>query len=261
MNRYVNSLSEGVDNAYTQAYKRDLKKYLQLHDAVEFRPNINYWALALETVIQLDKKDLRNQQGPEFCRNWYEDILRRKYEADWTDDQVKRWFFYDWAGNLISLFQKSWSYKPEKEPKKYFAFLTFNFHPDTSILTAQTDMKRIFGLSIFRDLKISYSIEYHGETSNHIHYHTLIEFDEVKRKQINKANLDQTIFRQKSLKDYLSIQYQFSYGSGSFRADPNIETYEQYIRGNKADSKLENVKLDIEWRHKHNLEDLYKINH
>lgn len=262
MNRYVNSLTPVVDSPYNIQYKREHKKYLAEHDALEFRPDMNYWALALDTVIQLDKKDLKNQQGAEFCRDWYEDMLRRKYEvSNMTDLEVNMFFFNDWTGNLGALFKKQFKYKPEKPKDKMFAFLTFNFHPDTTILTAQMEMKRIFQLSVFRDLKITYSIEYHGNGENHIHFHALIEYDEDAKKNMNKSILDRFIFKTQGLKDYLSVQYQFSTGKGSFRADPNIDKYEDYVAGNKAESKMHNVRLDIEWRHKYNLDDIYKINH
>lgn len=172
----------------------------------------------------------------------------------YTAEEIKKRIYGEWLFHKKKFFKKNW--KPNQEDKGLgYMHLTFNFHPDTDINVFKLDMSRIVNLAVFDDCNLTYSYEYYGSNKCHPHCHMLVELTRTGTK--SKSTIEEKVFQMKKLKEYMSIQFQFSWANkDSFKVRSRAVTL-AYIQGKKTEDKIEQVEKDKLWRQLNNIEDIY----
>lgn len=125
-----------------------------------------------------------------------------------------------------------------------FYLVTINYPPSFHDWHYMMDVVKT--LSSFKSIvSIKHVHEYHGVKENHPHTHMLMR---VVKKQ-KPSELVKMVYQAKGLAKHL--------GGSNFidvtKKPKSYEEYEEYIEGDKKDSKLPNVEADKEWRIKNNI--------
>lgn len=222
---------------------------------MQYDPAINYFNLVVENEIQFDKYS-KQPQGETFVRQWLHGSLRDCYEELKKSDEYVKQKFYKWyVANEYDKFRRNWKPNDTKDEGLNFLWVTFNFKSDTDLNVIKVDMSRILSLAIFDNTKITYCYEYHTEQGTHPHVHALIELNRTGT--IPMSKIEQDIFKDKKLRDRLSLCIRFSWAKKFDLRCQKRAICQAYLNGNKIDEKKENVENDKTWRKENNLEELY----
>lgn len=150
-------------------------------------------------------------------------------------------------------FIKSWS--PKDDEGLNYMWLTFNFKDNTPITTVIQDMARITNLPIFGKCKLTYCYEYYTEKGNHPHVHMLVELKRTGT--IPMSSIQDKVFQQKKLKEYMTIYYQFSWASLYDKRCQKRAVLMAYLSGDKIETKAIKCEKDKQFRQENNLQELY----
>lgn len=184
---------------------------------------------------------------------------RQLWECDcsvsYTPDEIKMRIYNEWLSHKYKLFKKNWKPEGNKDSGLGYMVLTFNFKPETDIQVVKGDIARIVSLAIFDDCNLTYGFEYYGSENCHPHCHMLVELTHTGTK--SKSTIDQKVFQDKKLREYMTIRYQFSWArKDSFKVRSRAVSL-AYVQGKKTEDKMEQVEKDKIWRKLNDLEDTY----
>lgn len=131
-----------------------------------------------------------------------------------------------------------------------WAFITIGFNEQTVTPQKMKSVsENVAGLKYFKEC--SYVLEKFRENGIHHHTHFLVKF----HKKEYKSKVIDWIFQTKGLKE-ICLSKSFIDIKGPLNSQKGYQTYalyEQYILGNKQESKLPYCVKDEEWRKKNNL--------
>lgn len=171
----------------------------------------------------------------------------------YTPEEIKLRVYNEWLSHKYKYFKKNW--KPNQDEGLGYMHLTFNFKPETEAVEFVLDMARITNLAIFDDCKLTYCYEYFGSKGEHPHVHMLVELNRTGT--ISMSTIEQKVFQDKKVKEYMSIKYQFSWAKKYQHFCRPRSVHLAYIQGHKIPSKMSQVAQDKLWRSENNLEDIY----
>lgn len=211
----------------------------------------------LKTVDDLDYLFLKwehvNAEDTSLWRSaWYSMDFKRDLGIDKFYECIEKYYRIDLLRKAAMLpsqleMQKDLSVVLGDKNKKYF-FVTIGF--DDNIITPEMINRAVKVLHEIPQIKINRFVvekfrkSLDGEIYKHHHIHMLVSTDCFKTKVIQYIfqKLSSKKFSVIAGKNFIDVKNTLSY-----------DKYDQYILGNKQDSKLELLSMDKEWRKTNNI--------